>query len=266
MRRGTSRLEERRNLAGAIEEAWRPPLHATPDTSLHRSLAAARRIFDLQAASIWRDLAGELPTASGLVLDVGCGAQPYRHLIGSSARYLGIDTVDAKPNFGYEIPDTIYFEGTTWPVDDGSADVVLCAETLEHVLEPGTVLDEAYRSLRAGGRLIVTVPFAARWHFIPHDYWRFTPTSLDHLLRRAGFREIGVYARGNAVTVACYKLMALALPFLLPSSGGVRSRALQLLALVTLPIVLLLALIGRATLRSKGGDDCLGYTVTARRP
>ena len=60
--------------------------------------------------------------------------------------------------------------------------------------------------------------------------------------------------------------MALALPFLLPPSGGFRARALQLLALVTVPIVLVLALVGRATLRGKGGDDCLGYTITALRP
>lgn len=261
-----SRLDERRNLANVTEEAWRPPLHITPDTRLHRSLSAVRRCFDLQAASIWRDLSGELPGVSGLVLDVGCGAQPYRQLIGSSSDYLGIDTVNARPDFGYELPDTIYFEGGTWPVADGSVDVVLCTETLEHVLEPATLLDEAHRSLRPGGRLILTVPFAARWHFIPHDYWRYTPSGLYNLLRAAGFREVCVYARGNAGTVACYKLMALALPFLLPSSGGVRARLLQLLALLTLPFVFALALIGRATLHGKGGDDCLGYTATALRP
>lgn len=261
-----SGIDRRRNLASVTEESWRPPLHVTPDTRLHRALAAVRRVFDLQAASIWRDLSSELPAASGVVLDVGCGAQPYRPLIGPSATYLGIDTVDARPNFGYEIPDTIYFEGTTWPVDDGSTDVVLCAETLEHVLEPSMLLDEAFRSLRPGGRLILTVPFSARWHFIPHDYWRYTPSSLAHLLRTAGFQEVGVYARGNAGTVACHKLMALVLPFLLPSSGGVRSRLLQLLAVLTLPIVFLLALIGRATLHGKGGDDCLGYTAVASRP
>ena len=259
-------LQNRRNLAQATEESWRPPLHEPPDSHLHRWAAAGRRIFDLQAASIWRDLSGELATASGLVLDVGCGAQPYRQLLSASARYLGIDTVDAQSDFGYSVPDTIYFDGNTWPVEDGSVDVVLCSETLEHVLEPSTLLHEARRSLRAGGRLIMTVPFAARWHFVPHDYWRYTPSSLDYLLRRAGFDQIGVYARGNALTVACYKVMALALPFLLPPSGGFRARALQLLALVTVPIVLVLALVGRATLRGKGGDDCLGYTITALRP
>ena len=259
------RLSERPNLVQAHGESWRPPLHAPPDSRSHQWLAAARRVFDLQAASIWRDLAAELPHARGLVVDVGSGAQPYRPLLGADARYLGIDTVDAKASFGYEIADTVYFAGETWPVEDGAADVVLCTETLEHVLTPETLLAEAQRCLRPGGHLLLTVPFAARWHFIPRDYWRFTPSSLDHLLTRAGFSEIGVYARGNSGTVACYKLMAVFLPFLVPARGGLRSRLLQLLALLAAPLVLALALVGRATLTGKGGDDCLGYTVTAVR-
>jgi SAM-dependent methyltransferase len=260
-----SRLSERPNLAEVRTETWRPPLHDTPDTRSHRWRAAARRILDLQAASIWRDLACELPHARGLVVDVGCGAQPYRPLLGQEARYLGIDTVDAKANFGYEIPDTVYFEGETWPVEDESADVIVCAETLEHVLRPEGLLVEAHRCLRPGGLLLLTVPFSARWHFIPNDYWRFTPSSLDQLLSDAGFNEIAVYARGNAGTVACYKLMALVLPFLVPAKGGLRARFLQLLALLAAPLVLALALVGKATLKGKGGDDCLGYTVTALR-
>ena len=178
---------------------------------------------------------------------------------------MGIDTVDAKAHFGYEIPDTIYFDGEIWPVEDESADVILCAETLEHVLRPAGLLAEAHRSLRPGGRLLLTVPFAARWHFIPNDYWRFTPSGLDHLLSEAGFIEIAVYARGNAGTVACYKLTALVLPFLVPTEGGLRSRLFQLLALLAVPLVFTLALVGRATLNGGGGDDCLGYTVTALR-
>ena len=258
-----STLASRRNLVLVTEEAWQPPLHAQPDTRIRRSLSAVRRLFDLQLGSIWRDLEGELESARGIVLDVGCGAQPFRPLIAPSASYVGIDTVNAKSHFGYEIPDTIYFDGATWPIDTGSVDIVLCTETLEHVLEPSLLLDEAHRALRAGGRLILTVPFSARWHFIPHDYWRYTPASLDHLLRKAGFSDVRVYARGNAATVACYKCIALVLPFLIPSSGGVRSRFLQLLALLTLPVVLVLALIGQASLRGRGGDDCLGFTVTA---
>jgi len=158
--------------------------------------------------------------------------------------------------------DTEYFEGDRWPVLDASMDVVLTTETLEHVLEPAVFLMEARRVLRDGGRLILTVPFAVRWHYVPHDYWRFTPSSLRSLLERAGFTDVVVNARGNAATVACTKAMALVLPALFPPQGGLgRGRVA---ATLTLPFVGLLALTGQATLRTDGGDDCLGWTATAR--
>jgi SAM-dependent methyltransferase len=222
-----------------------------------------RRLIDLQAGSIWRDLDLELADVEGLVLDVGCGAQPFRPLLGPSARYLGIDTTDAKRDFGYEISDTLYFEGDSWPVDSESVDCVLCTETLEHVLEPPKLLAEAQRVLRPGGRLLLTVPFAARWHFVPNDFWRFTPSSLRYLLEAAGFGEVAVYARGNSFTVACYKAVALVLPHLLPQRGGVKARVAQVLAVLAVPLVVCVALAGRLSLLGRGGEDCLGYTVTA---
>ena len=92
------------------------------------------------------------------------------------------------------------------------------------------LLAEAHRTLRPGGRLLLTVPFAARWHFVPNNYWRFTPSSLRHLLEAAGFGDVAVYARGNAFTVACYKAVALVLPHLFPQRGGAKARAAQVLA------------------------------------
>jgi len=225
-----------------------------------------RRFVDLQAGSIWIDLARELPKAHGRVLDAGCGAQPYRGLLPLDVTYLGIDTLDARAHFGYEVSDTVYYAGSTWPVETESIDAVLCTETLEHIADPMDFLREMHRCLRPGGRAILTVPFAARWHFIPHDYWRFTPSGLNRLLQQAHFTDVRVYARGNAVTVACYKLEALLLPLLLPQDRSLLRRlGLSVLGLIVLPAFLLLAIIGFITLLLPGGDDCLGYTALASR-
>jgi len=222
--------------------------------------------MDLQAGTIWRDLSRILPTCHGTIVDVGCGAQPYRALVSSDAKYVGIDTASAKANFGYEIPDTIYFEGDRWPLDDASVDFVLCTETLEHVADPTRFLSEAARVLRPFGELILTVPFSARYHFIPYDYWRFTPSSLQRLLEASRFRNVSVFARGNAVTVASYKVMALMVPLLF---GDARSAIVRILhrgiGLVCSPIVVALAVVANVSLRAEDGDDCLGYTVLAQR-
>jgi SAM-dependent methyltransferase len=245
-------------------ESWRPPPFKGVTTPLARLEAAARRFLDLQAGSIWKDLVVLLPQSRGVVLDVGSGAQPYRHLLPRGATYKAIDYVGAEQHFGYSMPDTTYYEGDKWPIPDGSVDVILCTETMEHVPEPSVFLTEASRCLKHEGRLLLTVPFAARWHYIPHDYWRFTPSGLNALLSAAGFGRVAVYSRGNAVTVACYKVMALMLPLLIPQHGGFLRRSVSLACgVLTLPLLVALAAIASLSLMGKGGDDCLGYTAVA---
>jgi SAM-dependent methyltransferase len=263
----TSRVIRRNNLAERAGENWRPPPLKAPTTAAQRVGAAARRYFDLQAGSVWSDVSQLIAEQRGKVVDVGCGAQPYRSILPATVEYVGIDITEAGARFGYEAPDTVYFDGGTWPEQAENADLLLCTEALEHVPNPAAFLKEAYRCLRPGGSLVATVPFAARWHFVPFDYWRFTPSGLKHLLEDAGFRSVHVWARGNAVTVACYKAMALCLPLLFPQrSTRAKSLFLRIAGAPLLPIFALLAVVANASLREEGGDDCLGYTVLAVRP
>jgi SAM-dependent methyltransferase len=256
MRITRERFEARTN------EYWQPPAFRPLRTRRDRLLATGRRMLDLQAASIWRDMRIELASARGDVLDVGAGAQPYRTLLPRDVRYRAIDIAEASSVFGYDLPDTEHFDGHRWPLVDESADLVLATETLEHVLEPSLFLAEARRVLRKDGRLILTVPFSARWHYIPHDYWRFTPSSLRSMLEAAGFSEVAVYARGNEVTVACSKALALVFMSLARDHGRPAIRALAALMLM-LPLAAILAFVGQVSLRNDGGDDCLGWTVVA---
>lgn len=257
---------QRRNLALAPVEAFSPPVFKASATWSGRRENSARRFLDLQAGSIWRDLQFELRDQAGDVLDVGCGAQVYRSLLSTQVRYHGIDTIEAKAHFGYAIPDTTYFEGDDWPVQDASVDCVLCTEVLEHIPESMPFLNRIGAVLRPGGRVVLTVPFAARWHFVPHDYWRFTPSNLARLLERAGFDDVRVHARGNPLTVACYKVMALPLMLLLSTHPQFAGRlARKLLGLLLAPVLVFAACVGNLTLALDWGEDCLGYTVTAKR-
>ncbi len=251
----------RENFATRTSERWQPPAYRPPRTRWDRLLAAGRRTLDLQAASVWRDLKVELADAHGDVLDVGAGAQPYRQLLARGTRYRAIDVAFAGEAFGYRMPDTEYYDGDHWPVGDASVDLVLATETLEHVPNPDVFLAQARRVLRPGGRIVLTVPFSARWHYIPHDYWRYTPSSLRMLLEAAGFTGVEVYPRGNELTVACAKVMALAFPSLFPAEGGVGVR--RVAALLLLPLVAALAAVAQLSLRENGADDCLGWTVRA---
>src|ERR1700733_8075977 len=145
----------RTNMVEASSETWRPQLFSATTTRFSLLLAKVRRFFDIQAGSAWRDLSAVLPSLHGTVLDVGCGAQPFRSLVNPQAIYLGIDTDAAKAHFGYEMPNTTYFSGDVWPVADSSVNVVLCTETLEHVLETRRFLGETARCLAPGGTLLL---------------------------------------------------------------------------------------------------------------
>jgi SAM-dependent methyltransferase len=260
-------LKERANLIGSREEHWKPPAYISEEGARAALRARVLRFFDLQAGTIWEDLARELPRVAGTVVDVGCGVQPYRQLFDSSVRYIGIDYAVTRDTFRVEAPDTVYYSGDRWPVESGVADVVLCTETLEHVATPDVFLSEMHRCLKPGGRAILTVPFAARWHFIPHDYWRPTPSGLEHVLTKAGFTQIGVYGRGNQLTVACYKGMGFIYSLLSPQRSHVAFEWFcRLVGAVNIPPMVALAVLANVTRGWQGRVDFLGFTVTAEKP
>ena len=77
------------------------------------------------------------------------------------------------------------------PFEDGAFDVVLCAETIEHVRDVQLLLSEVRRVLRRGGTLALSTP-AARMLVRPPDplsphLRMFTRRSLRRLLDELGF-------------------------------------------------------------------------------
>jgi ubiquinone/menaquinone biosynthesis C-methylase UbiE len=81
------------------------------------------------------------------------------------------------------------------PFADNEFDLVLCAETLEHVRDLQLALSEIRRVLRPGGRLAVTTPLGRRFNllvrgfenpFSPH-LRTFTRRSLRSALEQMGF-------------------------------------------------------------------------------
>lgn len=262
----TKSAGQRRNLLHLKTEHWKPPVYSSRPGFFQKIKLILFRFLDLQSGTIWRDLAGMLPGVKGTVLDVGCGIQPFRHMFSTGTRYIGLDTVDSKAHFGYETPDTLYYSGKVWPLKDKTVDFILCTETLEHIEDPAPFLKETFRCLKPGGTLLLTVPFAARWHFIPYDYWRYTPSGLDRLLRKTGFSQVQVFARGNQLTVACYKVMAVIFALLSPVQPHFLLRfCSRVLGAAAFPLLFLTAALANLTLGFDGSVDCLGYTATAKK-
>ncbi len=74
-------------------------------------------------------------------------------------------------------------------IPDGSLDVAVLDQTLEHVPDPERALVEVRRVLASRGIAIVTTPFLVPLHATNTygDYYRWTPQGLGLMLRRCGF-------------------------------------------------------------------------------
>jgi SAM-dependent methyltransferase len=245
-------------------EIRRPPRNALVPRAgwISNLLGRLQLIADLQVFTASRDAKRWLRRQRGALLEVGCGEQPYRRYVPPACRYTGIDRVEAGADFRMSaLADITYYAGSTFPVASGGMDALFHTEVLEHVLETGAFLDECARVLRPGAEMFFTVPFQARYHFKPHDYFRFTPAALAHLLSERGFTEIAVAPRGNDIAVAGYKVAAI--PFRW-AYEGLLGKALFAAAIPLTATALLVAHAAMA-LRLGSDDDCLGYSVTARR-
>lgn len=132
------------------------------------------------------------------VLDAGAGECIYRPLF-DGRRYVSTDRGVGDAGWDYTKLDALA-DLERAPFEVGAFDFVLCTETLEHVARPGLVLAELRRVLKPGGTLALSVPFLHPVHQAPHDYFRYTPYGLRHLLAEAGFAQVEVTAAGGYFT------------------------------------------------------------------
>lgn len=135
--------------------------------------------------ALYGAMSRSVDSLSGRVLDVGCGVQPYRHLMTKAREVVGLE-LDTPQNRAKKQAD-IFYEGAVFPFSDGHFDGILCNQVLEHVFDPTVFLDEIYRTMAPGGTLILSVPFVWPEHEQPWDCLRYTSFGLEDKLRAAGF-------------------------------------------------------------------------------
>lgn len=163
------------------------PLRATRLALLRDQLAGATglRVLDVGAGS--GDIAAELDADGHDVLGLDVSPQA----VGLAARrHPGL-------RFGAHSAEEL-----PWPVGDGSLDLVVAFEVIEHLLRPRRLLEGAHAALCTGGAIALTTPYHGRLknvalalgafdrHFaVDGDHVRFfTDAALRRLLDETGFR------------------------------------------------------------------------------
>jgi len=100
------------------------------------------------------------PLEGKRILDVGCGLGMYvEKLRRFSDQVYGID-IDAErvTEGGRRLPHLLAAAAETLPFTDNCFDILLLHEVLEHVADDRQVVQEAYRVLRPGGRIVIFAP------------------------------------------------------------------------------------------------------------
>lgn len=133
------------------------------------------------------DFAASIPRG-GKVVDVGCGQRPYEDFF-AHCEYVGID-VEASGRSAVHKRPHVYFNGVDLPFDDEDVDAVVCTEVLEHAVDPARLVAEIRRTLRPGGKVLITVPFMWGEHEAPYDFRRFSTFGVRRLLDEGGLRVV----------------------------------------------------------------------------
>ena len=220
-------------------------------------------VLDLQILTIYRHLKKSVPQFKGNVLDVGCGQSPYKFLLNASqTNYFGIDIVDAE-KFDYKNSAIIPFNGEDIPFQNEHFDGLICTEVLEHVYNHQKLINEMFRVMKPGADGIITTPWSARYHYIPYDFFRYTPSSLKKMFSQ--FSHLEIINRGSDISNIVNKAIVLWFRNLLPSK--LWKFIFTPIWIALLPLLGVLIMIAHLSLWFNWGsdEDPLGYTIILKK-
>jgi SAM-dependent methyltransferase len=139
--------------------------------------------------------------ASGLVLDIGAGSQIIEKSLLPGCRYVSLDYLLTATEL-YKSQPHIFGDGQCLPIKSEAIDTALLLDVLEHLPNPDSCIEEIWRVLRPGGRLVLQTPFLYPLHDEPFDYTRFTIHGLRDLAKRHRFSTDSEYVTGQPVETA----------------------------------------------------------------
>lgn len=154
-----------------------------------------------------------LPTSPIKVVDLGSASVngSYREILPDTAAYVGVDLA-AGPGVDIVLIDPYHL-----PFPDGSIDLILSGQMLEHCGQFWRVFAEIERVLSPEGLAFMIAPSAGPVHRFPLDCYRFYPDSYAAIAEWSGLRLVqswtdergpwrdlvGVFQKGDSLKPRC---------------------------------------------------------------
>ncbi len=139
------------------------------------------------------------------LLDIGCGPGFFLKLAQDYFKVTGIEISRQSVDYAKNTLGLNVFQGEFRPgiFESGSFDVITMFDTIEHLIDPVSIVKETYRLLRSSGMLILTTgdisSLCARfcgkkWHLmtLPDHLYFFSKEGLIDLLQKEGFSVVSV--------------------------------------------------------------------------
>lgn len=198
------------------------------------------------------------------ILDIGSGNADYHNNLSSDNTLVTLDYPDT--NERYRHCPVIYGTANALPFTDNRFDYTFLLEVLEHIELDREAVGEAFRVLKPGGRLIISVPFLYPSHDIPYDFRRYTAYGLKSILVQAGFSVISCRSKGNSLIASLQLLNLTLMEVTLKTLLAWKPLGL-LVGLVTWPVTILINVASAPLIPiSSLNAASLGHTAVAEKP